>query len=330
MRNVFIASGSAGLLFVIGASAIAYAQQKPALPDNYPRKAIRIVVASAAGGGTDFAARLIGTSLSERWGIPVVIDNRTGASGAIAVDVVAKANPDGYTLLMTPKSAIIAVALISKVAYDTRRDLVPISMISAQPYVLVTTASLPSNSVKELIGYAKSKPNALSYASAGVGADGHLTMELFKSMAGVSMEHVSFNGTGPGMIALLGGHIQLLFGTTLSVSPHAKSGRIKMLAVTSLKRTPLLPDVATVSESGLSGFESIGWTGFLGTAGTPSAIVSALDREISQILKLSIVQDKFLAGGGETAHVSPAAFREIIAKEFDKTARLVKELNLGQ
>ena len=319
---------TAALMAIACIATAIHAQGKPSLPGGYPNKPIRVIVASAPGGSTDLTARLVMGKLGERWGIPVVIDNRSGAIGAIGVELVAKGTPDGYTLLAAPKSGLINVSLITKVSYDVRKDLAPISRFSTQPYVLAAAVSLPVNSVKELIAYAKSKPGALNYASTGAGSTAHLAMELFMSMAGVNMEHIPYKGGGPGLTALMGGHVQLLFGGATGVMPHTKSGKLKTLAVSSLKRSRLLPELPTVAESGLPGFESIGWYGLLAPFRTPPAIVLALNRELIQILNLPSIQEAFAADGAEIAPDSPAEFKGVITREFEELAKLIKDLNL--
>lgn len=307
------------------------AQQRPQLPGNYPNKPIRVIVAAAQGGGTDITARLVMAKLSERWSHPIVIDNRaSGVGGALAVNLGAKADPDGYTLLAVPSSSLIIVPLMSKVEYDVRKDFAPISRLVSGSYVLAVNASLPVNSVRELIAYAKSKPGALSYASPGIGTTGHLTMELFMSMTGVDMVHIPYKGTGPGTIALIGGEVQLLFGGATSLIPHAKSGKLKALAVSSPKRSRLVPDLPTVSEAGVPGFEVTGWYSLLAPAGTPSAIILALNKEITQILNMPNIQEMALATGTEVVPGSPAEFKNAIAKEIVLWTKLFKETNLLQ
>ncbi len=315
------------ILIAVIASA-AHAQQKPQLPGGYPNKPLRIIVASAPGGSTDFTARLIMGKLGERWGVPVVIENRSGAIGAIGVDLVAKGNPDGYTLLAAPKSGLINVSLISQVPYDVRKDLAPVTRFNSQPYLLTVNMSVPASSVKELIAHARSKPGALNYASTGPGSTAHLAMELFNSMAGIKMEHIPYKGGGPGLTALMGGHVQLLFSGATGVMPHAKSGKLKLLGVSSLKRSRLLPDLPTVAESGLPGFESTGWYGLLAPVRTPPAIVAALNREVVLILNQPAMQEAFAADGAEIAPDTPAEFKGIINKEFEELAKLIKNLNL--
>lgn len=316
------------VLIVPACVTAVYAQQKTQLPEKYPHKPIRTIVASAPGGGTDFTARLIGGNLSERLGHPFVMDNRGGASGVIAGELVANANSDGYTLLVAPSSVLVNIPLLGKVPYDVRRDFAPISRLTSASYVLAVTASLPVSSVKELISYSRSKPDGITYASSGVGTSAHLASELFKSVTGANMVHVPYKGTGPALIDLVGGHVQAQFGGATSMIPLAKSGKLKALAVTSLKRSRFLPNLPTVAESGFPGFEVTGWYSILAPAGTPSTIVLALNREITQILNMPDIQEKFAAHGAEAIPGTPAEFMNALAKEIAKWAKVIKESHL--
>ncbi len=308
-------------------ATITHAQQKPQLPGSYPNKPIRILLPSTPGGGGDTSARAVMQKLSERWGSSFVMDNRPGAVGAIAIDLAAKATPDGYTLLVGSGNPFMHAALVTK-SYDIQKIFAPISQFTSQPYVLAVNLSLPVNSVKELIAYAKSKPGALNYGSSGMGGAAHLGMELFKSMAGVDMVHIPYKGISLGIIDLLGGHVQLLLGSTISVMSLVKSGKLKAIAVTSLNRSRLLPDLPTISEAGLSGFDVTNWYGLVTPAGTPPAIVLALNREITQVLDLPDIRGKFAADGAEPAPGSPEQFSDTITKELHKWAKLIKQLNL--
>ncbi len=316
------------VITLVCAQGAAFAQQRPQLPGDYPNRPIRVIVAAAPGGGTDLMSRLIMGKVGERWGNPFVVDNRSGAGGTIGVDLVAKAPANGYTLLTVAMSGLATVPLLSKVPYDPQQDFVPVSEFAAQSSVLAIAGGLPVNSVKELIAHAKSKPGVLNAATTGIGTSTHLTMELFKSMAGIDVANISYKGTGETMIALIGGQVDLLFGAAPGVTPHAKSGKVKMLAVTSLKRSAFLPDLPTLSEAGVPGFEVTGWYGLLAPAGTSPAIVTALNREINQILNLPDVKAKLADDGAEITPGSPQQFRDTIAKEIVKWRKLLKESNL--
>ena len=266
--------------------------------------------------------------LSERWNHPFVVDNRSGASGVIAAELVARAAPDGYTLLAAPSSVLVNIPLLSKVPYDVKRDFAPISRLTSASYVLAAPASLPVNSVSELISYAKAKPGGISYASSGIGTSAHLASELFMSVTGIKMVHIAYKGTGPALTDLVGGHVQALFGGATSIIPLAKSGKVKALAVTSLKRSRLLPDLPTIAESGFPGFEVTGWYSVMAPTGTSNAIVLALNKEITQILSRPDIQEKFAADGAEAVPGTPAEFRAAFNKELDKWAKVIKEANL--
>ncbi len=306
----------------------ACAQQKPQLAERYPVKPIRFVVATGAGGGTDFTARLIAAHLSERWNHPFVIENRGGASGVIAGELVARASADGYTLLAAPSSVLVNLPLLSKVPYDVVRDFAPITRLTSASYLLAVTTTLPVSSVKDLVAYVKNKPGGISYASSGVGTSAHLASELFKSVAGIDMVHVPYKGTGPALTDLIGGHVQAQFGGATSMIPLAKSGKLKALAVTSLKRSRFNPDLPTIAESGYPGFEVTGWYSLLAPARTNPAIIAALNKEVTAILGMPDIQEKFAADGAEVAPGTPAQFKDAFAKELAKWSKVIKDANL--
>jgi tripartite-type tricarboxylate transporter receptor subunit TctC len=316
------------IAIIAAATSTAFAQNKPIAGTDYPRKPVRVIVAAAPGGGTDISARLVMGKVSERVNQSFVIEARPGASGTIAADMVAKATPDGYTLLAAAMSTMCTVPLINKVSYDAHKDFQPISQFIAQPSVLAITALLPVNSVSDLIALAKSKPGTLNYASTGIGTSTHLSMELFKSMAGIKIENISYKGSGETVLALVGGHVHLLFASAPAVVGQAKTGKIKMLAVTSAKRSELLPDLPSVAESGVPGFEVVGWYGLLAPRRTPDAIVVGLNRDISQILQSADVRSKMAADGAETTPGSMADFSNLIDREIAKWKKLLKESDL--
>ncbi len=327
-RAHVIAAFAGGAMCVCTLST-ALGQPQPPLPDGYPLKPVRVVVSNSPGGGTDIVARLVMTRMSERWNRSFVIENRaSGIGGVIAITLVAHATPDGYTLLVTSGDSITNAALINKVDFDLGRALTPVAQFNSQPYILAANLALPVATVKDLIAYAKAKPGTLAFASSGTGSTGHLGLELFKSMTGTDIIHVPYKGIGPGIIDLIGGQIQLLFGSTISVMPHLKNGRLKALAVTSLKRSQAVPDIPTVTESGLAGFEMIGWYGLFAPAGTPNAVVVALNREVINILKLPEVSQRLLADGADIVTSSPQQFRADIARELDVRAKVIKSANL--
>jgi tripartite-type tricarboxylate transporter receptor subunit TctC len=315
----------AALVLPVCVCVVAHAQPVPVQPGGYPAKPIRLLVGNAPGGGIDITARAVGQKLTERWGRSVVVDNRPGASGIIAMDVVAQATPDGYTLLVISGSLIASAGVQKKVVFDVRRAYAPITQLTTVAYMLMVTASLPVNTVKDLIAYAKARPNALSYGSSGIGGAGHLAGELFCDMAGVKMVHVPYKGGGLVLADMIAGQIQLGFTATLSGMPHVRSGKLKALGVTSLKRAHAFPEVPTISEAGVPGFELVNWYGIFAPAATPPAIVAALHREIAQSLNSAEVQAAFAKDGAEaTPSASPQDFRALLVKEVANWEKLVK------
>ena len=300
------------------ASAGVYAQA-------YPEKSVRVIVPFAPGGSTDIVARIMSQKLTERLKQSVVIDNRGGGGGNIGSDLVAKAPPDGHTLLIgTVGSLTINPSLYKKMPYNPLRDLTPIAYFGSTPNVLVVHTSLPVKSVKELIALARSKPGQLNYAAAGTGGSVHLAGELFKSLAKVDMVHVPYKGSGPALIDLLGGQTQLMFSTMPPALPHVKSGRLRALGMTGAKRSPLVPDLPTIAESGLPGYEITQWWGLLGPAAMPAAIVTRLNSETNAILQQPDVKERFSNEGADTAPNTPVWFASYMKSEVAKWAKVVK------
>ena len=299
-------------------AAGAHAQQ------DYPARPIRIVVPSSPGGGTDILARQIAQKLTERWGQQVIVDNRPGAGQMIGIDLVAKAAPDGYTLVMTATPLALNTVLYKKVPYDPVRDFAPISQVAAMPNIIVTHPALPARTVRELIALARSRPGQLVYASSGVGTGPHLSMELFLTMAGVKMGHVPYKGTNPGMIDTMAGQVQVLMSTLLPPLPHIKTGRLRPLGVTSSKRVSSLSDVPTIAEAGVPGYEVVGWYGMAAPANTPREVINKLYSEIVNILKSPDTRDKLAADGAEPVGSTPEQFAAFIQSEIDKWSRVVK------
>lgn len=320
---------SALCLVLATAFALPALAQKPSgLPGNYPNKPIRIVVGSSPGGGTDIITRLVIAKLGERWGHSFVVENHaSGIGGIIGMDMVARATPDGYTLLVTANSTVVNAALVSKTSYDVRKALAPIAQFTSQPYVLAVSPALPVNSVKEFIAYAKARPGQLNYASSGTGSAAHIGMEQLKYLEDLSMVHVPYKGIGPGVLDMIGGRIQVLFGSVLSTMPQAKNGKIKALAVGSLKRSSLLPDIPAMAET-VPGFEMVGWYGLLAPTGTPVPIINAINRDINLVLALPEVSQKLAADGADAPQVTPQQFQETMNREIDKIAKLMKDAGL--
>jgi tripartite-type tricarboxylate transporter receptor subunit TctC len=294
--------------------------------DNYPSKPIKMIVPFPAGGTTDVMARVISQELTRSWGQQVVVENKPGAGGNIGSDAVAKSPPDGYTLLMgTVGTHGINVSLYKNMPFDPVKDFEPITLVTAVPNILVVHPSLPVKSVKELINHAKSNPGKLNFASSGNGTSIHLAAELFKTMTGVQMAHVPYKGSAPALTDLIGGQVQLMFDNMPSALPHVKAGKLKAVAVTSSKRSPALPDVPTIAESGVPKFEATAWFGALAPRGTPKEIVTKLNKEMARILQTSEVKERLLAQGAEPIGNSPEQFAAHIKAEIAKWERVVKE-----
>lgn len=296
-----------------------------ALGQAYPSRTIRLVVPFPAGGTTDILARAAAQRLTESLGQPVVIDNRPGAGGNIGSDIVAKSAPDGYTLLMgTVGTHAINPSLYSKMPYDHVKDFIPVVLVAAVPNVLVVNPSLPVHSVGDLIKLAKAKPGAINFASSGSGTSIHLSGELFKTMAHVDMTHVPYKGSAPALTDLIGGQVDVMFDNLPSSLAQIKGGKLRAVAVTSLKRAPALPDVPTIAESGLPGFEASSWFGVLAPAGTPFPVIARINSEVNKWLQSPDAREQLLAQGAEAAGGTPESFALHIRAETDKWAKVVK------
>ncbi|MBX3604333.1 MAG: tripartite tricarboxylate transporter substrate binding protein [Piscinibacter sp.] len=291
------------------AAAFAFALAAPALAQaGYPDRPIRIVVPYPPGGFNDTLARTVGAKLQAAWGQSVVIENRPGGATVIGIDAAAKAPADGYTLLITPFSFAVNPFIFAKLPYDSQKDFAPITLAATTANLLVVPASVPIGSVKELVAMAKAKPGGLSYASTGIGSSNHLSMEKFKQMAGVDITHVPYKGSAPAVTDLIGGQVQVMFDNISNVLPHVKSGKLKVLAVTTPQRSPLVPDVPTVSEAGVPGYEVGVWFGIAAPAGTPKPIIDKLNGEIVKILHMPDVKEKFSAQGVDSVGSSVDQF----------------------
>ena len=291
----------------------------------YPAKAIRYVVPFPAGGPLDIVARAIGQELNKSWGQAVVIDNRPGAGGNIGADLVAKAPADGYTILMGAVSThAINVTLYNKLPYDPIRDFAPVTLITSVPNVLVVHPSVPANNVKELIALAKSRPGQLNFASGSTGSAGHLAGELFNSMAGVRMTHIPYKGAAPAVVDLMAGHVSLMFDNMSSALPNIKATRVRALAVTTLKRSPLLPQLPTISDAGLRGFDIATWFGIFAPAGAPPDIVARLNGEIVRILHTPEMKERLALLGAEPIGNKPDEFAAFVRAEIPKYAKVIQ------
>jgi tripartite-type tricarboxylate transporter receptor subunit TctC len=289
-------------------------------------QSVRFVVGFTPGGPSDILARALGAKLSETLGQPVVVENRPGAGGNLAAEVVAKSAPDGNTWLLGNNSILATnAALYSHLGYDPVKDFAPVALVAIQPNILVVHPSVPAQTVKELIAYARAHPGQLNYASTGAGVAAHLSAELFKAMAGVDMVHVPYKGAQPALTDVIGGQCQLMFATSASVIPYIKAGRLRALAVTTASRSPSLPDLPTVAEAGVPGFESITWHGVVVPSATPSATVERLNRAINGALRDKELSERLAGLGAEVAPGTPQDFAAYIAREIPKWTKVVKD-----
>lgn len=306
---------------LIAASSVPLAMAQ----STYPSKPIRLVVPMAAGGNGDIIARLIGQDMSTLLGQPVVVENKPGAGGNIGADAVAKSPADGYTLVLGAVGThAINASLYKKMPYDILRDFTPVTMMASVPNVLVVPASLPVNSVKELIAYGKQNPGKLNFASSGAGSSIHLSGEMFKSMTDIDMAHVAYKGSAPALVDLLTGSVQLMFDNLPTSLPHIQSGKLKALAVTSLQRSAALPNVPTMVESGLAGFEAGSWFGILAPANTSKDVVALLDRDIQRGLAQPETRRKLVDKGFQPNTKGPDEFRAYIGQEITKWRKVVQ------
>jgi tripartite-type tricarboxylate transporter receptor subunit TctC len=295
---------------------------------GYPLRVVRIVVPTSAGGGGDVIARLIAKSLGERWGRQVVVDNRTGAGTMLGSELVARAAPDGYTLLMTPSTLAINPAAYKSVPYDALRDFAPITQAAVVPNLMMVHPSVPAKNVREMIALAKSRPGQLFYASSGHGTSPHLSMELFSLMAGIKMIQVPYKSSGPGVIDLLAGQVALMAPSMISGIPHVRSGKLRALGVTTAARSPSAPEIPTIAESGLPGYESAQWYGLLAPAGTPKDVLDKLHREVTAVLRAPEHRELLGAEGGIVVAGTPEEFAAVIRSETAKWLRVAKDAGL--
>jgi len=290
---------------------------------DYPSKPIRILVPFVPGGATDILARLVGQNLTIAWEQQVVIDNRPGANGILAADITAKATPDGHTLLFVAIGHAINPLLQKNLPYDTQKDFTPVSLAAVLPLIVCVHPSLPANSVKELIALAKSRK--LNYASGGVGSSQHLATALFASMAKIDLVHIPYKGAGPAFTDLLGGHFQIMFPTLQSAVPHIKSGRLRLLALTSEKRSPAFPDTPVMEEAGVPGVIAVAWFGIHAPKATPQAVIARLHAEAVKVLQDPVVKQRFATEGADAVGSSPAQFVQFISNEIAKWTKVVKD-----
>ncbi len=314
MKNILKLSLS---IFALIFAATASAQ-------SFPTKPLKIIVPFPAGGTVDFFARVISTKLSEALGQSVLVENRAGAGGNIAAEAVAKAAPDGYTLLMGSEIIAINTSLYSKIGYDPVKDLAPITLVGTVPNILIVHPGLPVNSVNDLIALAKKTPGKISFASTGQGTSTHLSSELFKLMANIDMLHIPYKGGPPAIADLISGQVNMMFINMPTGITHVRSGKAKIIAVSSIKRVSQLPDVPTVDQAGVKGFETSAWSGLYAPAGTPADIINRLNAEVVKILKQPSVREQLMAQGAEPVGDTPEEFSRFTLAEISKWAKIIK------
>ena len=329
MKQNFSLSRRSLAVLALAASATAVSGPAQAQAQAWPAKPVTLVVPFAPGGGTDIGSRIVAQKLSQLWGQSVVVDNRGGAGGNLGLDIVARAKPDGYTLLTgNVGTQSINPTLYKKLSYNPDTAFVPISQFAELPFVLAATTSLPANNIRELVALAKASPDKLSYASSGNGGSPHLSAETFKLATGTQILHVPYKGGGAAMTDLISGNVHLMFASVLELSGHIKAGKLKALAIASRQRVAALPDVPTLQEAGVSGAESGSWLAILAPAGTPQVIVDKISKDLQQVLAMPDVREQLLAQGAVARGGTPADLANLIASDRKRYARIILENNL--
>jgi len=300
----------------------------PLQAQSWPLKTVRIIVPQSPGGSTDMTARLLAARLTDALGQTVVIDNRPGAGSMIGTELAARANPDGYTLLVVSSSITINPGLQARLAFDPLRDFAPITQLSAFPNVLVVHPAVPAKTVQELIAFARAKPGQVNYGSAGNGTGTHLSAELFKSITGVELQHVAYKGGGPAIGALLGGEVQVSFATLPSVLTHVRAGRLRALGVTTVRRSFALPEVPTIAETGVAGYEHVQWNGLLAPAGTAAPVITRLHAETVRALNGAEARAALASEGAEPVGNSPQAFAAVLKSEIERIGLVIRKAGI--
>jgi tripartite-type tricarboxylate transporter receptor subunit TctC len=296
----------------------------PGWAQTFPTRPVRFVVPFAPGGPADVSARTIAVKLTEALGQNIVIDNRPGAGGIVAAEIVAAAKPDGHTILLCSTSVMVINPIVSKVSYDPLRDLAPVSLVSSSPYVLLTHAAFPARTVQELVAAARAKPGSLNYGSAGIGSTSHLVAEIFRGMAGIEATHVPYKGSALAATDLIGGQIQMLFESVSSALPNIQSGRLRALGISSRTRSRLTPQLPTIAESGVPGYEAITWQGVCAPGGAPAPIVDVLNRAVVSAARAPATVERFTALGAESVGSSPAEFTAYVKSEIPRWSKAIR------
>jgi tripartite-type tricarboxylate transporter receptor subunit TctC len=317
----FLRSGLAVLACVVASVPSAMAQE-------WPNKPLRLIVSFAPGGVTDLVARALQPRLAEGFGQPIVIENRPGAGGTVAEGLLARAAPDGYTLMLTADGVPANPHLVRNLPYDTFKDLMPVGMLVRIPLVLLVNSTVPSDTVKDFISYAHAKPGTMSYASPGIGTSNHLYFEVFKEMTQIEMPHVAYKGGGPAMTDLMGGHVQALLITSTLAAPQIANGKVKALAVTSEKRSAQMPNVSTFAEAGYPDFKPQQWSGLFLPAGTPPAVVARISSEFAKAMKAPDVVARLRELGAEPVMSSPAEFTGLLRRDYETLGKLIRSRNI--
>lgn len=325
MRNAD--SRIAGLAILLAGFATAIGSAS-LFAQSYPSKPVRVIVAFPPGGGTDMMGRALAQKLTDALKQSVFVENRAGAAGVIGADIVAKSPPDGHTLLFASSAYVISAAVQPKLPYDAATALVPVSFAALTPNLVLVHPSVPAKNVKELIALARKWPGELNYGSTGNGAPYHIATEMFKNMAKVNLVHVPYKGAAPALTATISGEVTVLFGNIVSALPHARQGRLRALAVTTTRRSPIAPELPTVAEAALPGYDFATWFGMLAPAGTPPAVISRLNQEIARALQLPDLRQRLLADGAEPGSSTPEEFGRIIQNDIKRFAALAKAVNM--
>ena len=295
---------------------------------SYPSRPVKLIVPFPAAGVADLLARILAPELGKRWGQPVVVENRTGANTIVGAEMVARAAPDGSTLLLTGDQTVTSNVFLYKLPYDPEKDLIPVSLLTNLQYIFAVNPTVPVNSVTEYIALAKAKPGVLTYGSSGNGSPQHLAAALFAQMAGIKLTHIPYKGGGPATIALLGGELNSVFGGMSNLIPHARAGKIRALGVSGSKRLSALPEVPTVAEAGVPGFNVVSWLGILAPSGVPSEILGKIAADFNYVLQLPEIQNNLAPQGFESVGSTPGAFADVIKSDLDKWGKVIKDVGV--